>query len=107
MVDRDGARRVAAPGSVLVAAMALTIAPWTIRNAIEMDAFIPVATNASTTLWSGHNSEANGGATYASPELLARIPKGLDSTSTRWPRRGCCAGTRSTGRSGTRTRSWA
>jgi 4-amino-4-deoxy-L-arabinose transferase-like glycosyltransferase len=66
--------------AVLLAAMALTIAPWTIRNAIEMDAFIPVATNASTTLWSGHNSEANGGATYASPELLARIPKGLNST---------------------------
>ena len=62
--------------AVLLAAMALTIAPWTIRNAIEMDAFIPVSTNASTTLWSGHNSEANGGATYASPELLARDPEG-------------------------------
>jgi 4-amino-4-deoxy-L-arabinose transferase-like glycosyltransferase len=63
--------------AVLVAAMALTIAPWTIRNAIQMDAFIPVATNASTTLWSGHNPEANGGATYAPPELLDRIPKGI------------------------------
>jgi 4-amino-4-deoxy-L-arabinose transferase-like glycosyltransferase len=66
--------------AVLLAAMALTIAPWTIRNAIEMDAFIPVATNASTTLWSGHNSEANGGATYAPESLLARIPKGLSPT---------------------------
>jgi 4-amino-4-deoxy-L-arabinose transferase-like glycosyltransferase len=65
---------------VLVAAMALTILPWTIRNAIEMDAFIPVATNASTTLWSGHNSEANGGPTYAPESLLARIPEGLDPT---------------------------
>jgi hypothetical protein len=60
--------------------MGLTVLPWTIRNAIEMDAFIPVATNASTTLWSGHNSEANGGVVYAPPSLLARIPEGLSQT---------------------------
>jgi 4-amino-4-deoxy-L-arabinose transferase-like glycosyltransferase len=76
LARRDWLRRAA----VLLVAMALTILPWTIRNAIEMDAFIPVATNASTTLWSGHNSEANGGAVYAPPELLARIPTGLDQT---------------------------
>jgi 4-amino-4-deoxy-L-arabinose transferase-like glycosyltransferase len=69
-----------ARAALLLVATALTIAPWTVRNAIEMDAFIPVSTNASTTLWSGHNSEANGGPTYAPPDLLARIPKGLDST---------------------------
>lgn len=61
---------------VLLVAMALTILPWTIRNAIEMDAFIPVATNASTTLWSGHNANANGGPTYAPESLLAKVPKG-------------------------------
>lgn len=66
--------------ALLVAAMALTILPWTIRNTIEMDAFIPVATNASTTLWSGHNPNANGGPTSPPPELLDRIPKGIDST---------------------------
>lgn len=66
--------------AVLVVAMALTVAPWTIRNAIQMDSFIPVATNASTTLWSGHNPEANGGPTYAPESLLARIPAGLDQT---------------------------
>jgi hypothetical protein len=69
----DWLRRTA----VLVVAMALTILPWTIRNAIQMDAFVPVATNASTTLWSGHNPNANGGPTYAPPELLAKVPKGL------------------------------
>jgi hypothetical protein len=76
LARRDWLKRSA----VLLAAMALTIVPWTIRNAIEMDAFIPVATNASTTLWSGHNSEANGGTVYAPPELLARIPKRLSPT---------------------------
>jgi 4-amino-4-deoxy-L-arabinose transferase-like glycosyltransferase len=63
--------------ALLAIAMALTIAPWTIRNAVEMDAFIPVSTNASTTLWSGHNANANGGTVYAPDTLLARIPKGI------------------------------
>ena len=57
-------------GALLVGVMALTIVPWTIRNAIRMDAFIPVSSNASVTLWSGHNPTANGGPTYAPPELL-------------------------------------
>ena len=46
--------------AVLIAAMAVTVAPWTIRNAVVMDAFIPVSNNASWTLWSGHNPDANG-----------------------------------------------
>jgi 4-amino-4-deoxy-L-arabinose transferase-like glycosyltransferase len=42
----------------------LVLMPWTIRNAIVMDAFVPVATNASQTLWSGHNDAATGGQVY-------------------------------------------
>jgi 4-amino-4-deoxy-L-arabinose transferase-like glycosyltransferase len=75
-----GSRRTwAVRSAVLIACAALTIAPWTIRNASVMDAFVPVATNASTTLWSGHNDQANGGPTYAPPSLLARIPEKLSS----------------------------
>jgi len=55
---------------LLLAAMAITIAPWTIRNAIVMDAFIPVANNASWTLWAGHNPTANGGPTYPTDRSL-------------------------------------
>jgi 4-amino-4-deoxy-L-arabinose transferase-like glycosyltransferase len=46
--------------AVLLGAMVLTIAPWTIRNAIVMDGFVPVGNNPSGTLWSGHNPKANG-----------------------------------------------
>ncbi len=46
--------------TVLLVAMVLTILPWTIRNATVMDDVIPVANNASGTLWSGHNPDANG-----------------------------------------------
>ncbi len=49
-------------GAALVAIVLL--APWTIRNAVVMDAFVPVATNASATLWSGHHEGATGGQTY-------------------------------------------
>ena len=65
--------------AVLLAAMALTILPWTIRNAVVMDSFVPVATNASTTLWSGHNPAADGGPTYAPPSLIKRVPGNLRS----------------------------
>jgi 4-amino-4-deoxy-L-arabinose transferase-like glycosyltransferase len=57
--------------AVVVAVMLLTIAPWTIRNAIVMHGFVPVATNASATLWSGHNDRADGGPVYQSAAELA------------------------------------
>jgi hypothetical protein len=51
------------------------IAPWTIRNAVVMDAFVPVATNASQTLWSGHHPGATGGQTYPPADYLDRFPE--------------------------------
>ena len=47
--------------ALLLVAMALTVVPWTIRNAVVMDAFIPVSNNASWTLSAGHSDNANGG----------------------------------------------
>jgi hypothetical protein len=41
--------------------------PWTIRNAVVMDAFLPTGTNASHTLWAGHNPAATGGQVYPPP----------------------------------------
>lgn len=58
--------RVAVIG--LVACLAL--APWTIRNAIRMGAFIPTGTNASHTLWTGHNPAATGGQVYPPDEYF-------------------------------------
>ena len=67
------ARVLLARGAVVVAMLVLVMAPWTIRNAIEMDAFIPLSTNSSTTLWSGHNPNATGGQSYAGSDLTGRI----------------------------------
>ena len=60
-----GARKVALRHAAVVAlAMALTIAPWTIRNIDVAKGFVPVGANSSYTLFSGHNSRASGGPTY-------------------------------------------
>jgi len=61
--------------AALVVAMAVVVVPWTVRNAAEAGSFVGVATNSSTTLWSGHNPKADGGATYAPPSLLAPATK--------------------------------
>jgi len=59
-------RRIAVVG----AGMVLVIAPWTVRNAIELDAFIPIANNSGATLWAGHNPHASGGVMYATSDLV-------------------------------------
>ena len=59
-------RRVA----LLAVGALLVIAPWTVRNAIQLDSFIPIAINGGQTLWSGHNPGASGGPTYPPPGLV-------------------------------------
>jgi 4-amino-4-deoxy-L-arabinose transferase-like glycosyltransferase len=59
---------------VLVGVMALTIAPWTIRNAVELDAFVPVSNNANWTLASAHSPNANGAEVETPPSWT---PAGL------------------------------
>jgi len=49
------ARRRAAGALALLAAMALMILPWTIRNAVELHHFIPVATETGITLRGTYN----------------------------------------------------
>ena len=49
---------------------ALVIGPWAIRNYSQFDRFVLLGTNGGTTFWAGHNDRADGGPTYATPELL-------------------------------------
>src|SRR6185503_2954583 len=46
------------PPIVLVVAAALTVAPWTIRNAVTLHAFVPVSTQFGSALAGTYNSEA-------------------------------------------------
>lgn len=69
---RPSWRQVAA----LCAGVAIVVGAWTVRNAIEMDAFVPISTNGSQTLWSGHNPDAFGGPSYTTAERTLRLPRG-------------------------------
>lgn len=59
-----GLRAWFARAAALAVLLALTIAPWTIRNAVRLDAFAPISSNVGATLWAGHNPSAYGGPTY-------------------------------------------
>ena len=69
-----GRRQLIGLLAVAVTTVGVVIAPWTIRNAVVMDAFVPVATNASQTLWSGHHPGATGGQTYPPADYLDQFP---------------------------------
>ena len=73
----DLAKRIGAIAGVTV----LLLMPWTIRNAVVMDAFVPLATNASETLWAGHNPSATGGQVYPPDAYYERFD---DVPGNRW-----------------------
>jgi 4-amino-4-deoxy-L-arabinose transferase-like glycosyltransferase len=47
-------------GSVLVAGVLVCILPWTVRNAVRMDHFVPISTNTGDNLCIGHGDGATG-----------------------------------------------
>lgn len=53
----DGRISLARPALLLAVAVA-TVAPWTIRNAIELEAFVPVSTHVGESLAGTYNEEA-------------------------------------------------
>jgi len=76
-IDRRGvARRIA----VLALGIGLIVAPWTVRNAIELGEPVIISTNAGVNFWIGHHEGASGnfGAT-GGDELVFRYPE-LNST---------------------------
>jgi 4-amino-4-deoxy-L-arabinose transferase-like glycosyltransferase len=46
--------------AVVTLGVAAIVLPWTMRNAIELDAFVLVSTNAGVDFWIGHHERANG-----------------------------------------------
>ena len=78
-------RSAAAAPALLVAVALLTVAPWTIRNAIVLDAFVPVTTETGLTM-AGTYSSASAHYRYAAawvpptfdPKLLPLFRQKLD-----------------------------
>jgi len=55
-----GWRPAAQSTAIMAFAAAAIIAPWTVRNYVEMDAFIPISTNSGAALRVGHNPDSIG-----------------------------------------------
>jgi 4-amino-4-deoxy-L-arabinose transferase-like glycosyltransferase len=58
---RPGRREWAGRVAVLVIGVVLVVGPWTVRNAVVLDAFVPVSTNTGDNLCMGFNPDASGG----------------------------------------------
>ena len=57
-------RRALGPALALVAAAVLVIAPWTVRNAVALDRFVPVSTQSGYTLAGTYNAGADSDRRY-------------------------------------------
>jgi hypothetical protein len=57
---QENSPRLAIRAATLLAALAIALTPWTLRNAVRMHTFAPVATNLGLNLWIGNNPDATG-----------------------------------------------
>jgi 4-amino-4-deoxy-L-arabinose transferase-like glycosyltransferase len=68
-------RRSLARAAILLGGVVLVMAPWTIRNAIALDRFVPVSTGAGQVLFAGTYLPSDGDPERVSEEVLARHPE--------------------------------
>jgi 4-amino-4-deoxy-L-arabinose transferase-like glycosyltransferase len=66
---RDGWRPALLSTAVAVFGAIAVVTPWTVRNALEMDAFIPISTNSGAALRVGHGPESIGTTKWTSDEI--------------------------------------
>lgn len=71
---RDTRRSGLVAGAVLACGVAVAVAPWTIRNAIALDRFVPVSTGGGQVLFAGTYLPSDGNPQRVKSELQARDP---------------------------------
>lgn len=71
---RSDWRRSFAQAVILLAGVAIVVAPWTIRNAIALDRFVPVSTGGGQVLFAGSYMPSGGDPERVGREVLARHP---------------------------------
>jgi Dolichyl-phosphate-mannose-protein mannosyltransferase len=64
----------AASAAALLVGMALVVAPWTIRNAVVLDRFVPVSTGGGQVLFAGSYMPSGGDPERVGEEVLERHP---------------------------------
>ena len=59
-LSRSGWRQTLRSSAISLFVAAAVIAPWTIRNAVQLHAFVPISTNSGAALRAGHAPDATG-----------------------------------------------
>jgi hypothetical protein len=64
-----------APAAALLAGLVVVLAPWTIRNAVALDRFVPVSTGGGQVLFAGTYLPSGGDPERVGEEVVARHPE--------------------------------
>jgi hypothetical protein len=72
--DRSRWRAGLADAAILLAGVVLVVAPWTIRNAVVLDRFVPVSTGGGQVLFAGTYLPSGGDPERVGAEVLERHP---------------------------------
>jgi 4-amino-4-deoxy-L-arabinose transferase-like glycosyltransferase len=67
-------RRSLAQAAILLAGVAIVVAPWTIRNAVALDRFVPISTGGGQVLFAGTYLPSGGDPQKVGEEVLDRHP---------------------------------
>jgi hypothetical protein len=67
-------RRSLAQAAILLTGVAVVIAPWTIRNAVALDRFVPISTGGGQVLFAGTYLPSGGDPQKVGEEVLDRHP---------------------------------
>jgi len=71
---RDDRRRSLAQAAILLAGVIVVVAPWTIRNAVALDRFVPISTGGGQVLFAGTYLPSDGDPEQVGAEVVARHP---------------------------------
>lgn len=71
---RSGWKGCGAQAVVLLAGMVIVVAPWTVRNAVALDRFVPVSTGGGQVLFAGSYLPSGGDPERVGEEVLERHP---------------------------------
>jgi 4-amino-4-deoxy-L-arabinose transferase-like glycosyltransferase len=71
---RDDWRRSLLRGAIFLGALVLVVAPWTIRNAIALDRFVPISTGGGQVLFAGTYLPSDGNPEKVGAEVVAENP---------------------------------
>lgn len=72
---RDGWRAGLAQASIMLAGLAIVVVPWTVRNAVALDEFVPISTGGGQVLFAGSYMPSGGNPEDVGTEVLKRHPE--------------------------------